>query len=61
MRDDVQEKVSKLWEQASTETLPTIGDLAGYRLDFLQLFGFDVPNVDYLADVNEIIPIKSII
>ncbi|POS02867.1 enoyl-[acyl-carrier protein] reductase/trans-2-enoyl-CoA reductase (NAD+) [Flavobacterium croceum DSM 17960] len=61
MRDDVQESVSKLWEQASTETLPTIGDLAGYRLDFLQLFGFDVPNVDYLADVNEIIPIKSII
>lgn len=61
MRDDVQEKVSKLWEQASTETLPAIGDLAGYRLDFLQLFGFDVPNVDYLADVNEIIPIKSII
>lgn len=61
MRDDVQEKVSKLWEQASTETLLAIGDLAGYRLDFLQLFGFDVPNVDYLADVNEIISIKSII
>ena len=60
MRDDVQEKVAKLWLEATTETLPEIGDLAGYRNDFLNLFGFDVPGVDYNADTNEVVEIESI-
>ena len=29
MRDDVQEQVAKLWLEATTESLPLIGDLAG--------------------------------
>ncbi|MND90423.1 putative reductase [compost metagenome] len=60
MREDVQEKVAKLWLEATTETLPEIGDLAGYRNDFLNLFGFDVPGVDYNADTNEVVEIESI-
>ncbi|WP_125722887.1 enoyl-ACP reductase FabV [Flavobacterium ustbae] len=60
MRDDVQEKVAKLWLEATTETLPEIGDLAGYRSDFLNLFGFEVPGVDYNADTNEVVTIESI-
>lgn len=40
MRDDVQEKVAKLWVEATTENLSEIGDLAGYKNDFLNLFGF---------------------
>lgn len=60
MRDDVQAKVAELWEQATTETLPAIGDLKGYSTDFFNLFGFEVPGVDYEADVNEIVEIKGI-
>ncbi|HEU0126954.1 MAG TPA: bifunctional NADH-specific enoyl-ACP reductase/trans-2-enoyl-CoA reductase, partial [Flavobacterium sp.] len=60
MREDVQAKVAKLWLEATTESLPEIGDLAGYRNDFLNLFGFEVPGVDYNADTNEVVEIESI-
>ena len=60
MRDDVQEKVAKLWLEATTETLPVIGDLAGYKNDFLNLFGFEFAGVDYKADANEVVEIESI-
>lgn len=61
MRDDIQEKIAVLWEKATTENLPEIGDLAGYKQDFLNLFGFGFEGVDYLADANEMVQVKSII
>lgn len=60
MRDDVQAQVAALWEQATTETLPQIGDLAGYKEDFLHLFGFDFEGVDYHASAQEVVAIPSI-
>ncbi|OYU81831.1 MAG: trans-2-enoyl-CoA reductase [Flavobacterium sp. BFFFF1] len=60
MRDDVQEKVAKLWQEATTEILPEIGDLAGYKNDFLNLFGFEFAGVDYHSDANEMVLIESI-
>jgi enoyl-[acyl-carrier protein] reductase/trans-2-enoyl-CoA reductase (NAD+) len=60
MRPDVQEKVTQLWSQVTTETLPEIGDLEGYRKDFYHLFGFDFKGVDYLADTNEMVAVSSI-
>ncbi|MBX9808194.1 MAG: trans-2-enoyl-CoA reductase family protein, partial [Flavobacteriaceae bacterium] len=60
MRDDVQEKVATLWKQAATENLAEIGDLEGYRKDFLNLFGFDFAGVDYKADTDEMVGIPSI-
>jgi enoyl-[acyl-carrier protein] reductase/trans-2-enoyl-CoA reductase (NAD+) len=60
MREDVQAKVAKLWLEATTETLPELGDLAGYKQDFLNLFGFGFEGVDYLADTNEVVGISSI-
>jgi enoyl-[acyl-carrier protein] reductase / trans-2-enoyl-CoA reductase (NAD+) len=60
MRDDVQDAVKALWTQADTETLKEIGDLAGYKQDFLNLFGFGFDGVDYLADTNEMVKIESI-
>lgn len=59
MRDDVQAEVSKLWETASSENLPEIGDLKGYSDDFYNLFGFKVEGVDYDKDVNEMVEIPS--
>jgi len=61
MREDVQEKVATLWKQATTENLAEIGDLEGYRKDFLNLFGFDFEGVDYKADANEMVAISSIV
>lgn len=60
MREDVQEKVADLWKQATTESLPEIGDLEGYRTDFLNLFGFEFEGVDYKADADEMVSISSI-
>ena len=60
MRDDIQEKVATLWKQATTESLPVIGDLPGYKQDFLNLFGFGFEGVDYLADADEMVGIPSI-
>lgn len=60
MREDVQAEVLDLWAQATTETLPEIGDLAGYDTDFFNLFGFKVDGVDYGADVDEMVEVQSI-
>ncbi|MDR6968035.1 enoyl-[acyl-carrier protein] reductase/trans-2-enoyl-CoA reductase (NAD+) [Flavobacterium arsenatis] len=60
MRDDIQEKVAALWEQATTENLSELGDLQGYRKDFYNLFGFDVKGVNYDEDANEMIGIQSL-
>ncbi|WP_199138818.1 enoyl-ACP reductase FabV [Pedobacter sp. ASV12] len=61
MREDVQNRVVELWKDATTETLPAIGDLAGYKTDFLNLFGFDIAGVDYQADVNEVVDIPGLV
>lgn len=60
MRADVQDEVDTLWAQATTETLPAIGDLNGYKSDFLSLFGFGVAGVEYGTDVSELVAIKGL-
>jgi enoyl-[acyl-carrier protein] reductase/trans-2-enoyl-CoA reductase (NAD+) len=60
MRDDVQERIKTLWEKATSENLTEIGDLAGYKQDFLNLFGFGFEGVDYTAEANEMILVLSI-
>lgn len=60
MRADVQEKVATLWKQATTESLAAIGDLPGYKKDFLNLFGFEFEGVDYKADADEMVGVASI-
>ncbi|WP_163401110.1 enoyl-ACP reductase FabV [Flavobacterium fluviatile] len=60
MREDVQADVAKLWLETTTETLPAIGDLEGYKNDFLNLFGFELAGVDYKAEANEMVHVESI-
>jgi enoyl-[acyl-carrier protein] reductase/trans-2-enoyl-CoA reductase (NAD+) len=60
MRPDVQERIAKLWLESTTETLVELGDLAGYKQDFLSLFGFGFKGIDYQADVNEMFMVPSI-
>lgn len=61
MREDVQNEITKLWKLADTSTLPEIGDLNGYKSDFLNLFGFGFDGVDYNEDVNENIDINGLV
>lgn len=60
MREDIQAQIKTLWDSATTENLNTIGDLAGYKQDFLNLFGFGFDGVDYLADTSEMVMVPSI-
>lgn len=60
MRADVQEKVAAFWKQATTENLSQIGDLDGYKQDFLNLFGFGFTGVDYLKETSEMVQVPSI-
>ncbi|MBB6735704.1 enoyl-ACP reductase FabV [Cohnella zeiphila] len=52
MRADVQAEVAKIWEELSTENIDELSDIAGYRREFFQLFGFETDGVDYEADVD---------
>mgnify|MGYP000436342702 CR=1 FL=1 len=61
MREDVQAKVDELWQLATTESLPEIGDLKGYSDDFHNLFGFKVAGVDYTQDVNPDIKVSGLV
>jgi enoyl-[acyl-carrier protein] reductase / trans-2-enoyl-CoA reductase (NAD+) len=52
MRSEVQEEVERLWNEVTTENLTALADLEGYRSEFLKLFGFGLPGVDYDRDVD---------
>mgnify|MGYP001828740228 FL=1 len=56
----VQAAVADLWQDINTETLRQLSDFAGYKREFLQLFGFEVDGVDYDADVDSVVPIANL-
>jgi enoyl-[acyl-carrier protein] reductase/trans-2-enoyl-CoA reductase (NAD+) len=56
---EVQDEVASLWSQVESDNIGSLTDFAGYKSEFLNLFGFDVPGVDYEADVNPEVPIKN--
>lgn len=58
---EVQAAVDALWSQISTETLRELSDYAGYRREFLQLFGFEVDGVDYEQDVDPFVLIDNLV
>ena len=60
MRENIQNKIKVLWADSTTENLQQIGDLEGYKQDFLNLFGFGFEGVDYNLDTNEMVMIPSI-
>lgn len=49
LSEPVQAEVKRRWARISTETLPELADLAGFRADFLKIFGFGLSGVDYAA------------
>jgi enoyl-[acyl-carrier protein] reductase/trans-2-enoyl-CoA reductase (NAD+) len=59
MRPDVQAAVAELWPNVTTENLEQLSDIKGYRAEFLKLFGFGFPGIDYEKEVNPDVPLPS--
>jgi len=59
MRPEVQRQIIESWPRITTETLEQLTDIAGYRAEFLKLFGFGLAGVDYDADVEPHIPFEA--
>lgn len=52
MKPEIQEAVAQLWDQATNENFQEISDYAGYKSEFLKLFGFGYDSVDYEAETE---------
>ena len=61
LRPEIQAAVAASWAKISTENLAQLTDFAGYKEEFLTLFGFGVEGVDYQADVATDVPIDSLV
>lgn len=61
MKPETQAEVMRVWDAISTESLGRDADFEGYRNAFLQLFGFEVPGVDYDEDVDTLVDIPTLI
>ena len=58
---EVQGRVAQLWEQVNNDNIHQLTDFAGYKHEFLRLFGFEVEGVDYEADVNPAVEIPGLV
>ncbi|WP_028223464.1 enoyl-ACP reductase FabV [Paraburkholderia oxyphila] len=58
---EIQARVKVAWDQVTEENLYATTDFAGYKAEFLRLFGFGVEGVDYGADVNPNVAIPGIV
>jgi enoyl-[acyl-carrier protein] reductase/trans-2-enoyl-CoA reductase (NAD+) len=52
MRPEIQAAVREIWPRITTENLASETDIAGYRSDFLKLFGFGVAGINYEAETE---------
>jgi enoyl-[acyl-carrier protein] reductase/trans-2-enoyl-CoA reductase (NAD+) len=61
LRPEIQNAVIEAWSKVTSENIPDLTDFAGYKKDFLRLFGFEMDNVDYDADVDPVVAIKNLV
>ncbi len=57
---EVQGRVEQLWGQVDNDNIYQLTDFAGYKTEFLRLFGFEVEGVDYQADVDPAVEIRNL-
>ncbi|MGF1656954.1 MAG: enoyl-ACP reductase FabV [Verrucomicrobiales bacterium] len=50
MRPEIQAAVAEIWPQVHSVNLKSLTDFEGYQQEFLKLFGFGWPGVDYEAE-----------
>lgn len=59
LQPQVQDQVNALWQQVNSDNINELTDFAGYKHEFLKLFGFEIDGVNYEADVNPEAPIAN--
>jgi enoyl-[acyl-carrier protein] reductase/trans-2-enoyl-CoA reductase (NAD+) len=52
MRPEIQSAVREIWPRVTTENLANETDIAGYRTEFMKLFGFGLAGVNYEAETE---------
>jgi len=57
MRTDIQDEVKKIWPEVTTTNLDTLTAFPRYQQEFLKLFGFGLPGVNYDAEVELDVPL----
>lgn len=60
MGEAIQTEVMRRWQIVESSNLDELGDFSGYQENFLRLFGFGLPGVDYGDDVNPVVEIPSL-
>jgi enoyl-[acyl-carrier protein] reductase/trans-2-enoyl-CoA reductase (NAD+) len=50
MQPAIQSAVEEIWDKVESANLLSLTDYAGYKEEFLRLFGFGLPGVDYTAE-----------
>lgn len=61
LRPEIQQQVEDLWAAINDDNLFELSDMAGYREEFLRLFGFEIAGVDYDADVDPVVTIENLV
>lgn len=61
LREDIQNKISAVWNEINDGNLHELTDIDGYKRDFMNGFGFDFPEIDYEKDVDQMKEIKGLI
>ncbi len=60
LQNDIQKQVISTWPQVTEENLYETTDYAGYRSEFLKLFGFGRSDIDYEADCDPLVELDAI-
>lgn len=59
MEPGIQDAVREIWPRVTSENLREITDFNNYQEEFLKLFGFGLPGVDYEADVDPLVSLDD--
>lgn len=60
MRQDVQAAVAAIWPEVESGNIDELTDFTGYQKNFLKLFGFGLPGVDYERETEPEVDIPSL-
>lgn len=52
LSNEVQQEVVQLMAKINASNFMQLGDYRGYKTEFMRLNGFDVPGIDYQADID---------
>ena len=61
LRPEIQQAVTELWPQVTSDNIDELTDFAGYKEEFMNLFGFEIDGVDYDADIDQQVAISGLV